>query len=80
MGNIFIAQFNAPGIYTVVAELTSAQSSACTPPSQAPRDTVYVVVDSLQATNILGVSPFPEAMPASVAVVVACVSNTRQPS
>jgi hypothetical protein len=51
-GNTFIAQFNAPGIYTVVAELTSAQSSACTPPSQAPRDTVYVVVDSLPATNI----------------------------
>jgi hypothetical protein len=52
VGNIFIAQFNAPGIYTVVAELTSAQSSACTPPSQAARDTVYVLVDSLPATNI----------------------------
>jgi hypothetical protein len=51
-GNTLVAQFNAPGIYTVVAELTSAQSSACTPPSQAPRDTVYVVVDSLPATNI----------------------------
>jgi len=51
-GNTFVAQFNAPGVYTVVAELTSAQSSACTPPSQAPRDTVYVVVDSLPGTNI----------------------------
>jgi hypothetical protein len=51
-GNTFIAQFNAPGVYRVVAELTSAQSSACTPPSQAPRDTVYVLVDSLPATNI----------------------------
>jgi len=51
-GNIFIAQFNAPGIYKVVVELTSAQSSACTPPSQAARDSVYVVVDSLPATNI----------------------------
>jgi hypothetical protein len=52
IGNIFIAQFNAPGIYKVVVELTSAQSSACTPPSQAARDSVYVVVDSLPATNI----------------------------
>jgi hypothetical protein len=51
-GNTLVAQFNAPGIYTVVAELTSAQSSACTPPSQAARDTVYVLVDSLPATNI----------------------------
>ncbi len=51
-GNTLVAQFNAPGIYTVVAELTSAQSSACTPPALAPRDTVYVVVDSLPGTNI----------------------------
>jgi len=51
-GSMFIAQFTAAGVYTVVAELTSAQSSACTPSSQVPRDTVYVVVDSLPGTNI----------------------------
>jgi hypothetical protein len=51
-GSTYIAQFNAPGIYQVVAELTSAQSSACTPPALAARDTVYVVVDTLPATNV----------------------------
>jgi hypothetical protein len=50
------------------------------PPSQAARDSVYVVVDSLPGTNIQvdGSEYLPGSYANIRAVVVACVFNTRQ--
>ncbi|MCX7606450.1 MAG: T9SS type A sorting domain-containing protein, partial [Bacteroidia bacterium] len=52
-GPIYRPQFNAPGIYQVVAEIRSSSLSFCAPTQSIPRDTVYIVVDSLPKVDFL---------------------------
>lgn len=52
-GPIYQPQFNAPGIYQVVVEIRSANLSYCAPSTAIPRDTVYIVVDTLPKEDFL---------------------------
>ncbi|MCX8111865.1 MAG: T9SS type A sorting domain-containing protein [Bacteroidia bacterium] len=51
--SVFIPQFTRPGVDTIVVELRSASTSYCAPASATPRDTIYVVVDSLPDVHFL---------------------------
>lgn len=52
-GNLYVPQFTAPGVDTVVVEIRSATLSYCTPAQNLPRDTVYILVDSLPKEQFL---------------------------
>ncbi|GIV22617.1 MAG: hypothetical protein KatS3mg025_0276 [Bacteroidia bacterium] len=52
-GPIYQPQFTAPGIYEVVVEIRSANLSYCAPTTSIPRDTVYIVVDTLPKVDFL---------------------------
>ncbi|MCS7297903.1 MAG: T9SS type A sorting domain-containing protein [Bacteroidia bacterium] len=52
-GPLFMPQFNAPGINTILVEIRAANLSYCAPPTLIPRDTIYVIVDSLPDVVIL---------------------------
>ncbi|MCX7606449.1 MAG: T9SS type A sorting domain-containing protein [Bacteroidia bacterium] len=52
-GSLYRPQFTAPGLYEVVVEIRSASLSYCAPPALTPRDTVYVLVDSLPKVDFL---------------------------
>ncbi len=52
-GNQYIPQFTGPGVDTVVVEIRSAALSYCAPAQNIPRDTVYIVVDTLPKEQFL---------------------------
>jgi|GEM_PF-1319711 len=52
-GNEYLPQFTAPGTATVVVEIRSASLSYCAPAQNIPRDTVYILVDSLPKEQFL---------------------------
>jgi hypothetical protein len=52
-GPIYRPQFNQSGVDTVVVEIRSANLSYCAPTQNIPRDTIYIVVDSLPKVDFL---------------------------
>lgn len=62
-GPEYIALINRPGVNTVVVELRSSSLSPCAPLSSVPRDTVYIIADSLPVVDaiLINGSPYPHA-------------------
>ncbi|MCX7651915.1 MAG: T9SS type A sorting domain-containing protein [Bacteroidia bacterium] len=60
-GPQYVALINSPGVNTVVVELRSANLSLCAPTTSVPRDTVYILADSLPVVDdiLVNGSPYP---------------------